>query len=184
MATTADPCPNRVRAYPKNRGTPETRFPLSIRDPAPQTPPRIIWLHTEDERAGSGILAALAAGVVLGGRLPDRRPRAERGRVPAPVPRLLGVDRVAALAVGEGPITAAGPRRPLESLPWIRRPPTGRASFPKAGSAARCHAGSPWPPSPPPGSASAGGEADSGGDRGSVASRPCRPTPRAKRSGR
>ena len=37
--------------------------------------------------------------------------------------------------------TAAGPRRPLESLPWIRRPPTGRASFPKVGSAAHCHAG-------------------------------------------
>ena len=42
MATTAGPCPNQVRTYPKNKSTPETRFPLSTRDPAPQTPLYII----------------------------------------------------------------------------------------------------------------------------------------------
>ena len=51
MATTAGPCPNQVRTYPKNRGTPETRFPLSIRDPAPQTPPCIIMTNVEQDEA-------------------------------------------------------------------------------------------------------------------------------------
>ena len=41
-ATTPGLCPNRVRTSRRNRGTPETRFPVSIRVSAPQAPPRII----------------------------------------------------------------------------------------------------------------------------------------------